>query len=923
MKKLILLDAYALIYRAFYALIRSPRVNSKGFNTSTVFGFVNTLREIIEKEKPTHIGIAFDPKGPTFRHKAYPEYKAQREKTPENIQESVPIIKEIIKAFNITIFEMEGYEADDIIGTLATKAEKQGFNVYMVTPDKDYCQLVTDKIHIIHPSHGKNNAEELGPTEVNAKYNLSHPLQVIDMLGLMGDASDNVPGCPGVGQKTAISLLNQYNSIEGIYEHTQNIKGKLREKLIENKEQVLFSKFLVTIKKDVPIELDEKEILKKDINKEVLKKIFEELEFRTFLKKLCDNTDSTISNQQPVQLDLFGENPSNDTEIPKEENLSDLTIVNMEIHLADNKEKEEQFLQEISVSKKVGFTIATTSQAAINARIIGFAFTTKERNSFYFPLPSSCKENKKSVQKFKSLFENPDITKIGYNIKYCILVLRNYGIALKGELFDVMLAHYVIQPEQKHQLAYLAETYLHAATISIDHLFSGKEKSNRNMELLNDDIRMQYTAQQANYCFRLKNPLENEMVKNNEMHLFQEIEMPLTSVLAEMEGNGVLIDTEVLKEISILFTGRLQEYENQIYNISQQKFNISSPRQVGEILFDVLKLDEKAKRTKSGQYETSEAVLESLRFKSPIIELILNFRGMKKLLNTYVDVLPSLVNPQTGHIHSSFNQAITATGRLSSSDPNLQNIPVRDEDGKEIRKAFIPEPGCEFFSADYSQIELRILAHLSQDEQMIHAFQEGYDIHAATAAKIYHKPIDEISANERRKAKTANFGIVYGITTFGLSQRIGVSRNEAKELIESYFETFHNIKTYIERITKTAQEQGYVETIFHRRRYLPDINSRNAVVRKFAERNAINAPIQGSAADIIKVAMIRIAQRFKQEQIRSKMILQVHDELNFSVLPEEKVKVQNIVEYEMAHACQLSVPLVAECGWGKNWLEAH
>ena len=922
MKKLVLLDAYALIYRAFYAMMRSPRTNSKGFNTSTVFGFVNTLREIIEKEKPTHIGIAFDPQGPTFRHEAYPEYKAQRDKTPENIQESVPIIKEIIKAFNITIFEKSGYEADDVIGTLSAEAEKQGFDVYMVTPDKDYCQLVTDHIHILHPSHGKNQAEELGPAEVNAKYNLSHPRQVIDMLGLMGDASDNVPGCPGVGQKTAVSLINQYGSIEGIYEHTQDIKGKLQEKLIENKEKVLFSKFLVTIKKDVPIELDEEEVLRKEINKDALRKIFEELEFRSLLKKLCDDTDNPAPKQS-LQLDLFGENPSDYTESPKEENLSGLTEGDANYYIADPEGKTTDFLQEISVRKIVSFTLATTSQTALNAKIVGMAFATEKNDSFYFPLPSSCEENRKSVQKFKPFFENPEITKIGFNIKYSIIVLRQYGIELKGGLFDVMLAHYVIQPEQKHQLPYLAETYLHANPISIEHLFSGKEKTNRNMELVDESTRAAYTSQQAVFCFRLKDLLEKEMVKNNELHLFQDIEMPLTSVLAGMEENGVLIDTQVLKEISTLFTEKLKDYESQIYSLSQRKFNISSPRQVGEILFDVLKLDEKAKRTKSGQYETSEAVLESLRFKSPIIAPILNYRGMKKLLSTYVDALPALVHPKTGHIHTSFNQAITATGRLSSSDPNLQNIPVRGEDGKEIRKAFIPEPGCEFFSADYSQIELRILAHLSQDEQMIHAFLEGYDIHAATAAKIYHKPIEEITAQERRKAKTANFGIVYGITTFGLSQRIGISRNEAKELIDSYFETFHSIKAYIENITKTAQEQGYVETIFHRRRYLPDINSRNAVVRKFAERNAVNAPIQGSAADIIKVAMIRIARRFKEEQIRSKMILQVHDELNFSVPEEEKEKVQSIVEYEMAHACQLSVPLVAECGWGKNWLEAH
>lgn len=919
MNKLVLLDAYALIYRAFYALMRSPRINSKGFNTSTVFGFVNTLKEILDKEKPTHIGIAFDPKGPTFRHEAFPQYKAQREKTPEGIQESVPIIKDIIRAFNITIFEEPGYEADDVIGTLATRAAAIGFETFMVTPDKDYCQLVTNNIRIIRPSHGKSQAEILGPTEVNQKYSLSSPLQVIDMLGLMGDSADNVPGCPNVGEKTAVSLINKFGSIEGIYEHIEEVKGKLQENLIQNKEQVLFSKFLVTIKTDVPILFDEEQVRLKEIDKTKVRKIFEELEFRSLLKSIC-GVEEKSEPKGPIQLDLFGNFSDESPTDSKKTNLSASKTIQARYEIADTKEKRESFLKKIQEEKTVGLAIATTSTVAIDAKIIGFSLASSDGHTIYIPF----KENDAdAVNYIRAILSDKNTTKVGFNLKYVLLVLRRYNIELKGKLFDVMLAHYVIQPEQKHFLASMADTYLHSDTINIDSFFSGKMKTTWNMEVLPLNVCADSTSQRADFCMRLKPLLEDELNKNKEYQLFEDIEMPLMPVLADMEYNGVTIDTNVLKDISVLFNERLKNYEKQVHDISGRDFNISSPRQVGEILFDVLKLDSKAKKTKTGQYETSEATLEALRYKSPIIEPILCYRAMKKLLSTYVDALPTLVNPQTQHIHTSFNQAVTATGRLSSSDPNLQNIPVRGEDGKEIRKAFIPESGQLFFSADYSQIELRILAHLSNDEQMKMAFIEGHDIHAATAAKIYHKDIKDVTSDERRKAKTANFGIVYGITTFGLSQRIGISRSEAKELIDSYFATFSNIKSYIEQIVETARQQGYVETIFRRRRYLPDINSQNAVVRKFAERNAVNAPIQGSAADIIKVAMIRIAKRFKEENIQSKMILQVHDELNFSVLPEEMERVQAIVQYEMAHACNLSVPLVADCGWGKNWLESH
>lgn len=925
MNKLFLLDAYALIYRAFYALMKSPRVNSKGFNTSTVFGFVNTLVEILTKDKPDLIGVAFDPKGPTFRHKAFPQYKAQREKTPEGIQESVPIIKDIIKACNIPIFEVMDYEADDVIGTLATKAEQAGYLTYMITPDKDYCQLVSDKIFVYKPSHGKSDSEILGPKEVNTKYDLYNPLQVIDLLGLMGDASDNVPGCPGVGPKTAITLIKKYHSIEGIYNHLHELKGKLKEGLEINKEQVLFSKFLVTIKKDVPIELDEEKLKRKEIDKTALKKIFDELEFRTLIKRICEpekniqQKKSQISNQQP---DLFSEFLDNSQEKSNKPILKGEKQAQTNYEIVETKEERRQILSKILSEKIVSLDFATTTQTAIRAEIVGMAFYTENHDAFYIPINGGI-FSKEDVEDFRPFFENEEIIKVAYDLKYLILVLANYGIQLKGKLFDVMLAHYVIQPEQRHSMENIANTYLHTDTITLENQFGARWRDSRNMESISVREAADFTSQRANYALRLKPLLEAELHKNNERILYENIELPLISVLAKMEHNGVLINTHVLEEISGLFSARLKEYEQKVYKISGQQFNPSSPKQVGEILFDVMKLDEKAKRTKSGQYDTSEAVLEALQNKSPIIEYILEYRGMKKLLNTYVDSLPTLVNPQTGHIHTSFNQAVTATGRLSSSDPNLQNIPVRGEDGKEIRKAFIPESGCEFFSADYSQIELRIMAHLSNDEHMLEAFNEGLDIHAATAAKVFHKSIEEVSPDERRKAKTANFGIIYGISAFGLSQRIGVSRGEAKNLIDNYFETFPQIKLYTEQIVKLAQEQGFVETIFHRRRYLPDINSRNGQVRKFSERNAVNAPIQGSAADIIKVAMIRIAKRFEEEKIRSKMILQVHDELNFSVYPEEHEIVEKIVKYEMAHACKLHVPLLADCGWGKNWLEAH
>ena len=971
MNKLLLLDAYALIYRAFYAMTNTKRTNSKGFDTSTTFGFVNTLLELLKKEEPTHIGVAFDPTGPTFRHIAFPAYKAQREKAPEGIPESIPIIKEILKAFRIPSYEIQGYEADDVIGTLSKQAEAQGFQTVMVTPDKDYCQLVTNNVILYKPSHGKASAEILGPNEVSEKYGLDNPLQVIDMLGLQGDSSDNVPGCPGMGPKTSAALIKQYGSIERIYEHINDLKGKIKENLLANKEQVEFSKFLVTIKRDVPVILNEEDLRRKELDTDALRKIFEELEFHTLLKRVCGETDKKISSEKenysdgsksksaeknPTLFDnepnLFNQNSTGadtttnanrnivlqnvqktsvnlPTESPNpQEKSNDARIfgpkwVSTHYEIVDNKELRAEIIAKIFVEKKVSIIFSTTSQNAIDAKIIGLALLTQKSKAWYIPIEQTELFNEDIIQEFKNLFEDEQIEKIGYNLKFAMLVLANNQIDLKGDLFDVMLAHYVLQPEQQHTMDFLAKAYFQTDAITLEKSFGPHWRDNRNMEQLSTEENAAFAAQQVDFAFQLKPLLQQELYTNCMDQLFKDIEMPLVRVLKNMEFTGVRINQRVLADISKLFSQRLKEYEQNVYEISGKNFNLSSPKQVGEVLFNKMGLDEKAKRTKTGQYETSEATLEALRKKSPVIEQLLNYRAMKKLLSTYVDALPALVNKRTGHIHTSFNQAVTATGRLSSSNPNLQNIPVRGEDGKEIRKAFIPERGCEFFSADYSQIELRIMAHLSNDCHMIQAFNEGLDIHTATASKIFHKTINDISSNERRKAKTANFGIIYGISPFGLSQRMDISRSEAKELIDNYFKTFPDIKNYIERIIQIAHEQGYVETLFNRRRYLPDINSRNASLRSFSERNAVNAPIQGSAADIIKIAMIRIDKRFHEENLHSKMILQVHDELNFSVMPEEKKQVEEIVQYEMAHAYQLKVPLLADCGWGQNWLEAH
>ena len=921
MEKLFLLDAYALIYRSYYAFIKNPRINSKGLNTSAIIGFCNTLNEVLQKEQPTHIGVAFDPHGPTFRSEAFPEYKAQREETPEDIRKAVPIIKNILKGYNIPILQVDGYEADDVIGTLAKKADSIGVKTYMLTPDKDYGQLVTENVNIYRPRHG-GGYEVMGPKEVTEKYGIATPLQVIDLLALMGDSADNFPGCPGVGEKTATKLISDFGDVKSLIERSSEIKGKLREKVEEHVKDIEMSYFLATIKTDVPVELNMDALKLVEPNEEELGKLFTELEFKSLADRILKK------NQKPqktvnAQLDLFGEFPDDGSNLSENSSFESLKTTAHDYKLVENEEDLRKLRDYFLTNEILSLDTETTSTSPIDAELVGLSFAVKEFEAFYVPVPANREEALRIVNIFKEVYESPKILKIGQNLKYDLEVLRNYGIELKGQMWDTMIAHYLIQPELRHNMDYMAEIYLNYQTIHIDELIGPRGKNQRSMRDLPPSQVYEYAAEDADITLRLKNKLEPELKKFECEDLFYDIEMPLMPVLAEMEMNGVRLDTESLKETSTILTNRVLEIEHRIYELAGGQFNIASPKQVGEILFDKLKIVEKAKKTKTGQYVTSEDVLQQLKNKHEIVADILEHRGLKKLLGTYVDALPSLINKHTGHIHTSFNQTITATGRLSSSDPNLQNIPIRGEDGKEIRKAFVPEPSCLFFSADYSQIELRVMAHLSQDENMINVFKDGKDLHAATAANIYKKSIEEVTRDERTKSKRANFGIIYGITVFGLAERLDIPRDEAKMLIDGYFATFPQVHDYMEKSKQVAREKGYVTTLFGRRRYLPDINSHNATVRGFAERNAINAPIQGTAADIIKVAMIRIFQRFKAEGIKSKMILQVHDELNFSVVPEEKELVEKIVIEEMQHAITLAVPLVADSGFGANWLEAH
>ena len=920
MSKLFLIDAYALIYRSYYAFLRNPRINSKGLNTSAIMGFCNTLNEVLTKESPTHIGVAFD-HGKTFRHEAFPEYKAQREETPEDIKLSVPLIKQILEAMHIPILQVDGFEADDIIGTVATRFGSDGIETFMLTPDKDYGQLIGPNVFMYRPRHG-GGYEIIGEKEVGDKYGIPTPAQVIDLLALMGDTADNFPGCPGVGEKTAAKLINQFGSIDNMLQHTDEIKGKLREKVENAVEDIKMSKFLATIRTDVPMQLELDNLKVEQPDEAKLRTIFEELEFRTLINKFL-NKDEVKSKTDNNQLDLFAENTTNESSEPKFAKYESIKTNQHEYQLIENEGELRQLCDFFITKEFVSIDTETTSTDAISAELVGLSFSAEESKAFYVPVPANYEEALKVVQIFKPLYESDKIMKIGQNIKYDYEVLTRYGVTIQGKMFDTMIAHYLIQPELHHNMDYLAETLLGYQTIHIEELLGPKGKKQKNMRDLSPTDIYEYAAEDADITLRLRNVLEPRLKELGVEELFWNIEMPLVRVLADMELNGVCLDTEALQDTSKIFTERMKEYEQEIYKEAGEEFNISSPKQVGDILFGKLQIMDKPKKTKTGQYVTSEEVLQSLENKSPIVRNILNYRGIKKLLSTYIDALPKLINPRTRHIHTSFNQALTATGRLSSSDPNLQNIPVRTDDGKEIRKCFIPEEGCLFFSADYSQIELRIMAHLSEDENMMEAFREGHDIHRATAAKIWHEDIDKVTDAQRKKAKQANFGIIYGITTYGLAQRMDISNAEAKDLIQDYFRTFPKVQAYMEHAKEVARAKGYAETLFHRRRYLADINSRNATVRGFAERNAINAPIQGTEADIIKVAMVRIWERFKKEGIRSKMILQVHDELNFSVYPEEREQVERIVIEEMQNAYPLNVPLIADAGWGKNWLEAH
>lgn len=920
MDKLFLIDAYALIYRSYYALIKNPRINSKGFNTSAVMGFVNTLNEIMTKEQPTHIAVAFD-HGKTFRDEAFPQYKAQREETPEDIRRSVPVIKDIIAAMNIPALQADGFEADDIIGTLAVKAGGLGVETYMLTPDKDYGQLVRDNVFIFRPRHG-GGYEKMGPKEVCAKYAIDSPQRVIDLLALMGDSADNFPGCPGVGEKTAAKLIAQFGDVDNMLDNTADIKGKLREKVESAVDDIRMSKFLATIRTDVPIDLDLDSMRLGEPDEQKLREIFNELEFKTLADKILNKSKNNRKSVKQ-QLNLFAENPTDEPESSENASFETLQTTPHEYYLIENETDARKILDIFLTKEILSLDTETTSTNPIDAELVGLSFSVEEKKAFYVAVPDNREEAQKIVNIFKPLYENPEILKIGQNLKYDLEVLHNYGVSLAGPMFDTMIAHYLIQPELRHNMDYMAETLLHYRTIHIEELIGERGRNQRNMRDLKPAEVYEYAAEDADITLRLYNVLLPKLKECGAEQLFYEIEMPLMPVLAEMELNGIRIDTESLAETSSILTSRMRQLETQIYKAAGEEFNIASPKQVGEILFGKMKIVDKPKKTKTGQYVTSEEVLQQLRHKNPIVDDILAHRGLKKLLGTYVDALPKLINRRTGHIHTSFNQAVTSTGRLSSSDPNLQNIPVRGEDGKEIRRCFIPEEGCLFFSADYSQIELRVMAHLSGDENMAEAFRLGHDIHAATAAKIYKEDIADVTRDQRTKAKRANFGIIYGITVFGLAERLDISRAEAAQLIDGYFASFPKVAQYMEQSKETARAKGYAETFFHRRRYLPDINSHNATVRNFAERNAINAPIQGSAADIIKIAMVRISRRFKAEGIKSKMILQVHDELNFSVIPEEKEKVQRIVLEEMQNAYPLNVPLVADCGWGANWLEAH
>ena len=926
MNRLFLLDAYALIYRSYFAFINAPRVNSKGLNTSTMLGFVNTLDQLIKNEKPTHIAIAFDMKGPTFRHDMFPAYKAQREEMPEDIRKAIPYIRDIIKGYNIPIIEKEGFEADDVIGTLAKTAEKEGFQVFMVTPDKDYAQLVSENIFMYKPKRLGNEIEILGVEQVCEKFEITDPLQVIDVLGLMGDTSDNIPGCPGIGPKTAMKLVSEFGGIEGVYQNIDKLKGKQKESLELFEEQVRMSRKLATIILDVPVEFNQEELIMCDPDYAHLRDIFTELEFRALAERILPASAKTVAPPKPTpefeQGTLFSLPEQTQTEsVSIHDDIRSTTHL---YHLINNEEQIEGLLSKLEKQTAFCFDTETTGLDPHSDKLVGLSFCFKPGEAYYIPVPADQNNAIATVQLFKAVFANEDILKIGQNMKFDILFLSGYGIEVKGSYFDTMVAHYLIQPELRHNLDYLSEIYLGYKKVATEELIGKNGKNQLNMRQVDLVQIKEYACEDADITFQLMALLDAALDKATVKNLFTEVEMPLLKVLVQMELAGLRIDPKVLDDYAVTLRAQIVELENNIIALAGEHFNISSPKQLGYILFDKLLLDPKAKKTKTKQYSTGEEILVNLVDKHPIINMILEHRGLKKLLSTYVEALPKLINPKTGKIHSSFNQTIAATGRLSSTNPNLQNIPIRTENGREIRKAFIPsDDDHTFLSADYSQIELRIMAAVSGDEVMTTAFSNGEDIHAATASKIFGIPINEVTSDMRRKAKTANFGILYGISAFGLAQRLNIPRGEAKQLIDDYFANFSMVKDYMDSQLVLARERGYVETIMGRKRYLSDINSANGSVRAFAERNAINAPIQGSAADIIKVAMININKRFDEKGFHSKMILQVHDELNFDVLKTELEEVKKVVKYEMESAVKLAVPLEVEMDAAENWLLAH
>ena len=949
-KKLFLLDAYALIYRAFFALNKNPRINSKGVNTSAVMGFLNSLYEILKNEKPSHIGVAFDVAGTAQRQEEYNEYKANREKMPDDLRESIPYIIRLIEAFNIPIYGVEGYEADDVIGTLSKKAEKEGFTTYMMTPDKDFGQLVTDKVLLYKPAKFGEPAQIWGPKEVCERYGISEPKQLIDILGLWGDAADNIPGIPGIGEKTAAILVGKYGSVENLIAHADELKGKQKDNVIAFAEQGLMSKALATINLEVPVDFDENELKAKGPDLPTLMALFEELEFKTFAKRFLDdykkthtgeasldcfvprNDGKTSGSQAPDlfsnetstpsgQFDLFNQDGGNGL-LEFSDKDSAKTVQHV-YKLVETDEEIKALVEHLSQQTRFVFDTETTNIDVYSADLVGLSFAIKAHEAWYLSMPANREECQRKLELLRPLFEDESIMKIGQNLKFDISMLAQYGISVKGKLFDTMLAHYLIEPEQRHNMDYLAEVYLNYVTIPIEELI-GKGRQQKTMREVPVELVKEYAAEDADITMRLYEKLLPLLKENGVEKLFYEIEMPLVPVLSRMEANGVKIDTENLKQISDEFAVEIRKIEEQIYELAGMPFNIASPKQLGEILFEKLRIDEKAKKTKTGQYATGEEVLQKLAHKHPIVNLILDYRSLTKLKSTYLDALPALVNPKDGLIHTSFNQAVTATGRLSSNNPNLQNIPVRTEKGREIRRAFVPRSEqYTLLAADYSQIELRIIAHLSQDPAMVADFNLGHDIHAATAAKVFHVPMEQVTKEQRSRAKAVNFGIIYGMSAFGLAERMELSRSEAADIIKKYFEEYAGIKEYMNRSIALAKERGYAETILGRRRYLRDINGANSVVRGFAERNAINAPIQGSSADMIKIAMIGIHQELERLKMQSKMILQVHDELVFDAHLDELDTLKSIVQDKMVNAMPLSVPVVVEINTGANWLEAH